>query len=124
MKVLRRSSRQQHRAAERLRMVEQFHRSGLTRAAFSEQYGIPPATLNWWLAKARSSGSSGVRTSRRDAHVDGSGGAIPVVFSEVRLPAIDPATRSAWAMELTSGGLTVRLREALSLRELARLLRG
>jgi hypothetical protein len=43
----------QHRATadQRMRMVEQFRRSGLTRAAFSQQYGIPLATLNWWLAK-------------------------------------------------------------------------
>jgi transposase-like protein len=42
------TTRQQHHAsaAERLQMVQQFRRSGLTRAAFSKQYGIPVATLN------------------------------------------------------------------------------
>ncbi len=39
--------------AERLQVVEHFLRIGLTRAAFSRQYGIPLATLNWWLAKPR-----------------------------------------------------------------------
>ena len=106
-------------------MIEQFRRSGLTRAAFSQQYGIPLATLNWWLARARSAASSGVQTSRRGSPVDGRDSAAPVVFSEVSLPGLEPAARPAWAMEVVSrSGLTVRWREALPVRELARLLRG
>ena len=97
-------------------MIEQFRRSGLTRAAFSQQYGIPLATLNWWLARTRPAGRSGVRT--------GSELPVPVVFSEVSVPPLEAATTPAWAMELTSAGLTVRLREALSVRDLFRLLRG
>jgi hypothetical protein len=34
-------------------MVEQFRRSGLTRTALSKQYGVPLATLSWWLKKAQ-----------------------------------------------------------------------
>ena len=88
-------------------MVEQFRRSGLTRAAFSRQYGIPLATLSWWLAKTK-------RASNLPA---------PVVFSEVRLapPAVTPS--NAWAMEVVApSGLTIRCREALAVRDLARLL--
>jgi hypothetical protein len=101
----------QHRATadQRLRMVEQFRRSGLTRAAFSQQYGIPMATLSWWLAKTKHASNLPV----------------PVVFSEVRLE--PPATESIklWAMEVIGpSGLTVRYREALAVRDLARLLRG
>jgi len=63
-------------SAERLQMVEQFRRSGLTRKAFSTQYGIPLATLSWWLAKTKHSSNLPV----------------PVVFREVRLapPATEP----------------------------------
>ena len=103
-------TRQQRATAdERLWMVEQFRRSGLTRAAFSQQYGIPKATLNWWLAKAK-------RTSNLP---------VPVVFKEVRLEpsAIEPI--NPWAMEVAGpSGVTVRCREKLAVRDLARLLRG
>jgi hypothetical protein len=44
-------------ADQRMRMVEQFRRSGLTRAAFSKQYGVPLATLSWWLKKAKRASS-------------------------------------------------------------------
>jgi hypothetical protein len=101
----------QHRATadQRLRMAEQFRRSGLTRAAFSKQYGIPLATLSRWLAR-------GKRASNLP---------VPVVFREVRLesPATEPI--NPWAMEVVGpSGMKVRCREALSVRNLARLLRG
>ena len=101
----------QHRATadQRMRMVEQFRRSGLTRAAFSKQYRIPLATLSWWLAKAKRSSNLPV----------------PVVFREVSLepPAIERT--NPWAMEIVGpSGLTVRYRETLAVRDLARLLRG
>jgi len=104
-------TRQQHRATadQRMRMVEQFRRSGLTRAAFSQQYGIPKATLSWWLAKTKRSSNLPV----------------PVLFREVRLesPATEPIY--PWAMEVIGpSGMTVRCREALSVRDLSRLLRG
>ena len=104
-------TRQQHRApaTQRLQMVEQFRRSGLTRAAFSRQYGIPLATLNWWLTKTK--GSSNLP--------------VPVVFSEVMLAPQAVTPGNAWAMEVVApSGLTVRCREALPVRDLARLLRG
>jgi hypothetical protein len=103
-------TRQQYRgtAAQRLQMVEQFRRSGLTRAAFSRQHGIPLATLKWWLKKTE-------RTSNLP---------VPVVFSEVRLAAPEESPTKFWAMEVVSpSGLTVRCREALAVRDLARLLR-
>jgi len=105
------NTRRQHHAtaAERLQMVEQFRRSGLTRAAFSRRHGIPLATLSWWLAKTKQASKLPV----------------PVVFSEIKLapPAMPPS--NAWAIELVSpSGLTVRCREAIPMRDLARLLRG
>ena len=103
-------TRRQYRATadQRLQMVEQFRRSGLTRAAFSRQYGIPLATLNWWLTKAKRASDL----------------AVPVVFSEVVLAPPSETPNNAWAMEIVSpSGLTVRCREALPVRDLARLLR-
>ena len=105
-----RSSRRQRRAtpAERLHMVEQFRRSGLTRRAFSRQHGVPLATLDWWLARTKP-------VSNLPA---------PVVFSEVSLAATSAAPAIAWAIELVApSGLTVRCREAIPARDLARLLR-
>jgi hypothetical protein len=93
---------------ERLQMVEQFRRSGLTRKAFSLQYGVPLATLNWWLSKVkRPSGAPSAMT-----------------FREINvLPAADPPGK--WAMEVESScGVKVRCREALSVESLERLLRG
>jgi transposase-like protein len=110
MKIIR-ATRQQHHAsaAERLQMVEQFRRSGLTRAAFSRQYGIPLATLSWWLAR-----------TKRDSNLPA-----PVVFSEVMLPLAPAATSSTWAMEVVRpDGLIIRCREAFCAKDLMRLLRG
>jgi transposase-like protein len=108
---LERITRRQRRAtpAQRLQMVEQFRRSGLTRAAFSRQNGIPLATLHWWLAKTK-------RASNLPA---------PVVFGEVMLPPPAARPNNTWAMEVVApSGLTVRCREALAVHDLARLLRG
>jgi transposase-like protein len=102
---------QQHRATadQRLQTIEQFRRSGLTRAAFSRQYGIPLATLSYWLAKAK-------RASNLP---------VPVVFSEVRLTAPEASSPNAWAMEVVApSGLTIRYREALATRDLVRLMRS
>ncbi len=95
-------------SAERLRMVEQFRRSGLTRKAFSRQYGIPLATLSWWLSKTQ-------HLTRTPA---------AIAFREVKvLPA--PGTKEKWAMEVESpSGMKVRCREPLPVRTLERLLRG
>jgi transposase-like protein len=100
----------QHRATadQRMRMIEQYRRSGLTRAAFSRQYGVPLPTLGYWLMKAN-----------RALNLP-----VPVVFSEVNLTAPEAST-NAWAMEVVApSGLTIRCREALAVRDLARLLRG
>jgi transposase-like protein len=95
-------------ADQRMRMVEQFRRSGLTRAAFSKQYGVPLATLSWWLKKAKRASSLPV----------------PVVFSEVNLTAPEVST-NAWAMEVVApSGLTIRCREPLAIHDLAHLIRS
>ena len=95
-------------ADQRMRMVEQFRRSGLTRAAFSKHYGVPLATLSWWLKKAK-------RASNLP---------VPVVFSEVKLTAPDVST-NGWAIEIVApSGLTIRCREALTVHDLAHLIRG
>jgi len=95
-------------SAERLQMGEQFQRSGLTRKAFSLQYGVPLATLSWWLSKAKHSSS------------------VPaaMAFTEVKvIPTADTAEK--WAMEVESpSGVKVRCREALPVQTLERLLRG
>ena len=93
---------------QRLQMVEQFRRSGLTRKAFSLQYGVPLATLSWWLNKAKRASNA----------------PIPLSFSEVKvIPAVD--TADGWAMEVEApSGVKVRCREALPVRTLERLLRG
>jgi len=89
-------------------MIEQFRRSGLTRAEFSKQYGVPLATLSWWLKKAK-------RASNLP---------VPVVFSEVKLTAPEVST-NAWAMEVVApSGLTIRCREPLAIHDLAHLIRG
>jgi len=89
-------------------MVEQFLRSGLTRKAFCRQYGVPLATLSWWLSKAK-------RPSVAPASM---------TFREVKvIPAV--VTAEKWAMEVESpSGVKVRCREALPVRTLERLLRG
>lgn len=107
---IKRITRRQPRAtaAQRLQMVEQFRRSGLTRAAFSRQHQVPLATLNWWLAKTK-------RASNLPA---------PFLFNEVILAPLAATPTNPWAMEVvTPSGLTVRCREALALQELSRLLR-
>jgi hypothetical protein len=90
-------------------MVERFHRSGLTRASFCQQEGIPLATLGYWLT----------RIKRRSNEPE------PIVFSEVPLTPPNACPTDGWAMEVVSPeGLTIRYREALSVNELVVLLRG
>lgn len=104
-------TRQQHRlpSDQRLQMIEQFRRSGLTRAAFSRRNGIPLTTLNWWLAKRS-------QVSNLPA---------PVVFNEVRPAPTETLPGNSWAMEIVApSGLTIRCREELTVRDLARLIRG
>jgi transposase-like protein len=95
-------------SAERLQMVEQFRRSGLTCKAFAQQYGVPLATLSWWLNKAKRSLSAPAAMTFREIKV---------------IPPVDKAEK--WAMEVESPyGVKVRCREALPVRTLERLLRG
>jgi len=48
-----------------------------------------------------------------------------VVFREMRLAGVASAPAITWAMEVEgAGGVTVRCREALSVQDLAALLRG
>jgi hypothetical protein len=104
-------TRQQNHAstAQRLKMVEQFRSSGLTRAAFSRQHQIPLATLNWWLKRTKP-------VSNLPA---------PVVFSEVMLPPAPAEVTTPWAMEFVRpDGLIIRCREAICAHDLVRLLRG
>jgi transposase-like protein len=104
------TSRQYRAPSEqRMKMVEQFHRSGLTRAAFSRQYGVPKATLNWWLKKAKQS-----------ARVP-----VPIAFHEVQLTESAALAESAWSMEIVApSGLTIRCRKALAVGDLVRLTKG
>jgi len=102
--------RHQYRASadERMRMVEQFRSSGLSRKAFALHYGVPQSTLNWWLLKAK-------RSSRT---------AETMTFREVKvIPTADAPGK--WAMEVESpSGMKLRCREELPVRTLERLLWG
>ncbi len=94
--------------AQRAEIIEQFHRSGLTRIAFAHSQCIPISTLSKWLRIAR-------HASRN---------ASPVLFREVRLPIV-PSSASQWAMEVVCpDGVTVRCREPLAVADVAWLLRG
>jgi len=104
-------TRKQYRASaeERMQMIEQFRRSGLTRVAFSRQYGVPLPTLGYWLAKAK-------RVSNLP---------VPMSFGEIRLAAPETSLTNTWAMEIVApSGLTIRCREELTVHDLARLIRG
>lgn len=103
-------AKQHHRATpeQRLQMVEQFRQSGLTRLAFSQHYGVPLATLSWWLKKTKV----------------GSNLPVPVLFSEVKLAKPEIPPDHAWGMEIVApSGLTIRCREQVTVRDLARLIR-
>lgn len=100
--------RRRSSAAQRARLIERFQKSGLTRIALARRHGLGVSTLGGWLTKARA--------TARAARVE---------FREVRLAGVGSAPAMKWAMELEGdGGLTVRCREALSVRDLAVLLRG
>ena len=102
----------QHRetAAQRLQMVEQFRQSGLTRSAFSQQYGVPKATLSWWLKKKKRAATPA---------------ALPVLFSEVKLASPVRPFDTVWEMEiLAPSGLMIRCRRQFEAQEIAKLMRG
>jgi DNA-binding transcriptional regulator YiaG len=96
-------------ARQRAQLVERFQSNGLTRIVFARRYGVGLSTLGKWLSEAR---AAPPRPSL-------------VVFREVSLAGVASAPAIAWAMEVVSrDGLTVRCREALSVQDLASLLRG
>jgi lambda repressor-like predicted transcriptional regulator len=96
--------------AEKAEVLEQFHRSGLSRTAFSRNCGIALSTLNKWLTNAR-------RKSE--------GAGAPIVFTELKTPPLAAAAAIPWAVEMIGvDGLTVRCREPLPLQDMAWLLRG
>jgi len=94
---------------QRARLIARFQNSSLTREAFARRCGVGVSTLGKWLTDARA-------TSRR---------ASPVVFREMPWVGMASAAAIPWAIEVEGvGGLTVRCREALSVEDLIRLLRG
>lgn len=88
-------------------MVERYLRSGQTRRAFCESEGVALSTLDWWLRKGKArSGTSGI------------------AFREVKGVSSPMESSAAWLMEIVSPqGWTIRTRQALSVREMGRLLR-
>jgi len=91
-------------------MVEQFLQSGLSRGAFSQQYGIPKATLNWWLKKKK-------RVSATPT--------LPVLFSEVKLASPVRSFDTGWEMEIIApSGLMIRCRRQFEVQDIAKLMRG
>ena len=94
-------------ARQRARLIERFRGSGLTRAAFAQRHGVGLSTLGKWLTEARASWRQPTQ----------------VAFREMKLAEV--ASAPAWAMEVEGAdGVTVRCREALSVQDLAALLRG
>ena len=96
--------------AQRAQVVERFHRSGLTRAVFARQHGLGAWKLSRWLAEANRGSKP---TSPR------------MMFGELKLAPTALPTPAEWAVEVVgANGVTIRLRQALAVRELARLLRA
>ena len=100
--------RKRSTAAERAQILEEFHRSGLTRTAFSRTHNdVPLSTLSKWLTNAKRQTSA------------------PVLFRELRVPQVPPVTAMPWAVEIIGpDGLMIRYREALPLQDVSWLLRG
>ena len=96
--------------AQRAQVVERFRQSGLTRAAFSRRHGLSAWKLSRWLAEANGGSRSASPT---------------MMFGELKLAPTPLAESAGWALEVVgANGVTIRLRQALSVRELARLLRA
>lgn len=106
----RESKRTRTTRAQRARVVERFHRSGLTRAAFARRHRLSAWTLSRWLAEAKR-GSKPVLP--------------PMMFGELKLAPTPLPEPVGWAVEVVgANGVTIRLRQALAVRDLARLLRS
>jgi len=96
-------------AAERAEVLEQFHRSGLTRTAFAHSNNVAVSTLNRWLTTAKH--------KTQDV--------APVLFRELRVPQVPTSIAIPWAVEIVGpDGLVIRCREALPFEDVAYLLRG
>jgi hypothetical protein len=107
---IKKTSQYRETAAQRLQMVEQFRQSGLTRRAFSQQYGVPLATLNWWLKKKKRAATPS---------------ALPVLFSEVKLESPVRSFDTGWEMEIIApSGLMIRCRRQFEVQEIVKLMRG
>ncbi len=93
--------------AERAQALDEFHRSGLTRIAFSRTHNIALSTLSKWLVRSKHKSSA------------------PVLFRELGVAQVASVTSMPWAVEIVgSDGLVIRCREALSLQDVSWLLRG
>ncbi len=99
--------RKRSTAAERAQILEEFHRSGLSRIAFSRTHNIALSTLSKWLTNAKRETSA------------------PVLFRELRVPQVPPGAGIPWAVEIIGpDGMMIRCREALLLEDVSWLLRG
>lgn len=95
--------------AERAEILEEFHRSGLTRIAFCRTNNIAISTLSKWLYNAKHKNKVSA----------------PVLFKELRVPQVPTVSMMGWAVEIVSpDGLVIRSRDALSLHDVSWLLRG
>lgn len=95
--------------AERAEILEQFHISGLTRIAFARSHDIALSTLSKWLTLAKQDSKD----------------VAPVPFREFKVPLAPTSAAVQWAVEIVGrDGLVVRCREALTLQDVAWLLRG
>jgi hypothetical protein len=92
-------------AAERMKMLERYRASGLTRQAFCQQEGISIHKLDFWRRKEKKV-------------TKGKG----LALREVQWPATVPP--EGWSMEIVSpAGWTIRRREPLSVEEIGQLVR-
>ncbi len=95
--------------AQRAQVVERFHQSGLTRSVFAQRHGLALWKLCRWLAEAN-------RESTPTPPA--------MMFGELKLAPSALPEAAGWAVELIgANGVKIRLREALAVRELLRLLR-
>jgi len=96
--------------AQRAQVVERFHQSGLTRSVFARRHGLSAWKLSRWLAEAKSGSKPASPT---------------MMFGELKLAPAPLSTPAGWALEVVgANGVTIRLRQALTARELSRLLRA
>jgi transposase-like protein len=95
-------------SAERLRLIRQYRKSGLTQKQFAQQNGIRLGTFEQWLLRER----------KRDVRRDWSKG-----FQEVKLPLT--LSSNAWAAELSlEAGLSLRLSSSAPVHWVCDLVKG